>query len=318
GILTSATEGIAAGMDTGASGVPIVVYNPLNISREDVVEAELSFPGGRPPAVRVTGPDGRDVPAQIEGGRVLFLAKTPSVGYAVYHVEPASAAAASDLKVTPSSLENARYRVTIDGNGDIAGIRDKALGRELLSAPIRLAITTDAPRVYPAWNMDWDQVHAAPRSYVSGPVSVKVVENGPARIAVEVSRAAEGSRFAQSVSLSAGDAGNRIEFHLSVDWKGQASNLKVAVPLSASNRNATYNQEIGSVERPTENERQFEVGSHHWIDLTDRSGSWGTTILTGDKNGSDKYDDRTIRLTLIRTPGPTDPSSGGWCDRRTC
>ena len=317
GILTSAIQATAAGMNTDSPGVPIVVYNPLNIPREDVVEAELAFPGGTPKAVRVTGPGGRAVPAQIEGGRVLFLAKAPSVGYAVYHVEPASTAAASpELKVTPSSIENARYSVTIDNNGDVSSIRDKALGRELLSAPVRLAITTDAPRVYPAWNMDWDQVHAAPRAYVSGPANVRVVENGPVRVAVEVSREAEGSRFGQTVSLSAGDAGSRVEFHESIDWRGKASNLKVTFPLAASNEKATYNQEIGAIERPTEEERQFEVGSHHWIDLTDSSGSWGATILTGAKNGSDKYDDHTLRLTLVRTPGPPEPSSGTGGGRR--
>ena len=45
------------------------------------------------------------------------------------------------------------------------------------------------------------------------------------------------------------------------------------------------------------------MASHQWIDLTDQSGSYGTTILTDCKNGSDKPKDNTIRLTLIRTPG---------------
>ena len=45
------------------------------------------------------------------------------------------------------------------------------------------------------------------------------------------------------------------------------------------------------------------MASHHWIDLTDESGSYGATILTDVKNGSDKRDDHTIRLTLMRTPG---------------
>jgi len=45
------------------------------------------------------------------------------------------------------------------------------------------------------------------------------------------------------------------------------------------------------------------VGSHYWIDLTDKSGAWGSMILTDVKNGSDKRDGHTIRLTLLRTPG---------------
>ena len=46
-----------------------------------------------------------------------------------------------------------------------------------------------------------------------------------------------------------------------------------------------------------------EVPSHQWFDLTDRSGTFGVTILTDCKYGSDKPDDKTLGLTLLRTPG---------------
>lgn len=107
----------------------------------------------------------------------------------------------------------------------------------------------------------------------------------------------------QTVSLAAGDAGNRVEFANSIDWRGKAENLKVAFPLTASNPDATYNEDVGVVERPNATERQFEVLSHRWIDLTDKSGSYGVTILTDAKNASDKPSDNTVRLTLLRTPG---------------
>ena len=197
----------------------------------------------------------------------------------------------------------------------MTSIFDKSLNKELLSAPMRLAISNDAPRQWPAWNMDFDQEQAAPRAYVGGPAKIRVVEDGPVRVAVEVSREAEGSKFVQTVRLSAGDAGNRVEFSESIDWRTLGANFKAVFPLSAGNKNATYNWEIGTIERPTEQERQFEVASHHWIDLTDQSGAWGTTILTDVKNGSDKRDDHTIRLTLIRTPGPAAQMKGGYTDQ---
>src|SRR5207248_10460320 len=82
GVLTNATEAIAAGLNTQTKGIPIIVFNPLNIAREDIVEAKVAFPSGTPKAVRVTDPDGKEVPSQLEGGKVLFAAKVPSVGYA--------------------------------------------------------------------------------------------------------------------------------------------------------------------------------------------------------------------------------------------
>ncbi len=311
GVLTDATEAVASGLNTQGKGTPIVVFNPLNIEREDVVEANVNFPRGTPKAVRVLDPQGKEVLSQIEDGKVLFLAKTPSVGYAVYDVSPAASSTPhSTLKVTASSLENARYRVQLDQNGDVSSIYDKTLKKDLLSAPIRLAISTDRPLQWPAWNMDFDQEQAAPRAYVGGNAKVRIKENGPVRVSIEVTRETENSKFVQTVSLSAGDAGNRVEFGNAIDWKTLAANLKASFPLSAANQNATYNWEVGTIQRPNAQERQFEVASHRWIDLTDKSGNFGATILTDCKNGSDKPNDNTLRLTLLRSPG-IQPASNG-------
>jgi alpha-mannosidase len=315
GVLNDATEAVTAALNTEAKGVPVVVFNPLNIDREDVVEASVSFPGGVPKTLHVTGPDGKQVPAQISNGKVIFAAKAPSVGYAVYDVQPGAEAggAAATLRVSENSLENRYYRVKLNADGDVASIFDKSLGRELLAAPARLAISYDNPLHWPAWNMDWDQEQAAPKTYVGGPAGIRVVENGPARVAVEVSRATAGSKFVQTIRLSAGDAGKRLEFGNVIDWDTKESNLKASFPLVASNQMATYNWDIGTIQRPSAEPKKFEVPSHQWIDLTDMSGEFGATILTDCKNGSDKPNDHTIRLTLIRTPG----TRGGYADQGT-
>src|SRR5579875_6211 len=77
GVLKSAAQAISSALDTQTDGIPVVVYNSLNIARQDVVEAQVRFPGGMPRAVRVLGPDRREVPSQIEGGKILFLANVP-------------------------------------------------------------------------------------------------------------------------------------------------------------------------------------------------------------------------------------------------
>jgi alpha-mannosidase len=315
GVLNNATEAVAAALNTETKGVPIVVFNPLNITREDVVEASVSFPGGMPKTVHVAGPDGEEVPAQISNHKVIFVAKVPSVGYAVYDVEPGAGAAApaETLHVSENSLENQYFRVKLNADGDVASIFEKSTGRELLVAPARLAISYDNPLHWPAWNMDWDQEQAAPKAYVSGPAKIRVVENGRARVAVEVSRETAGSSFVQTIRLSAKGAGRRVEFGNVIDWNTKESNLKASFPLKASNEMATYNGDIGTIERPTAEPKKFEVPSHQWIDLTDMSGEFGATILTDCKNGSDKPNDHTIRLTLIRTPG----TRGGYADQGT-
>jgi len=307
GVLTSATEAVASALDTHVKGTAIVVYNPLSIAREDVVEARLPDLKGD---VVVFGPDGKTVPSQREGDKILFVAKVPPVGWAVYDVVRDGRRGVAFKKPTlrvhlrppdGATLENACYRVSINGNGDIAGIFDKKSEREVLAAPARLALQTENPHDWPAWNMDWADQQKPPRGYVSGPATMHIVEDGPARVALEVTRETEGSRFVQTIRLAAGDGGNRIEIDNAIDWRTEAAALKASFPLIASNKLATYNWEVGTIQRGNNDEKKFEVASHQWFDLSDAKG--GMTVLTDSKYGSDKPDDHTLRLTLLYTPG---------------
>lgn len=311
-VLTDATESIASSLDTRAQGVPVIVYNPLNVEREDVVEARLDAD-----SVLVIAPNGTSVPSQVSNGKAIFVAKVPPTGFAVYDVRSAKEMIAqTGLKVDESSLENSRYRIKIDANGDISSILDKHLDRELLSAPMRLAFQTEKPHDWPAWNMDWDDQKQPPRGFVGGPAKVRVVENGPVRAAIEITREAEGSKFVETIFLAAsGDTANRIEIHNAIDWRSAAVALKATFPLTASNPKATYNWEVGTIERGNDEPRQFEVPSHQWIDLTDKSGAFGVTLLTGAKYGSDKPDDSTMRLTLLYTPGLGDGNGASYADQ---
>src|SRR6202044_3965586 len=79
GVVTSASEAVASSLNTDGPGVPLVLFNPLNVEREDLVEAAVAFDGGMPAAVRVIAPDGSEAPGQIVSDKVLFSAKAPSV-----------------------------------------------------------------------------------------------------------------------------------------------------------------------------------------------------------------------------------------------
>jgi alpha-mannosidase len=319
-VLTSAAESITSALDTNVRGTAIVVYNPLSIAREDVVEARVPGLGS---GVLVIGPDGNVVRAQREGDRIVFLAKVPSVGWAVYDVlsgfetprNRVEDRAAIPVHLQPATIENDRYRVAIDDDGEIASILDKRTNREVLSAPARLALQSEHPHDWPAWNMDWADQQKPPRAFVGGKVTINIVEHGQARSGIEVTRETEGSRFVQTIRLSAGDAGNRIEIDNVIDWKTEATALKATFPLAASNPLATYNWEVGTIQRGNNDEKKFEVASHQWLDLSDANG--GVTILSDCKYGSDKPDDHTLRLTLLYTPGLGDGNGRAYDDQTT-
>lgn len=319
GVLENAVGAVVAGMDTQAKGVPIIVYNPLAIERQDVVEARVRFPGSTPKAVRVLDSAGREVPAQLAGTSdaptVLFLARVPAVSLSAFDVQPTQApsTASTPLRVTPSSLENERYRVTLDANGDIDSITDKRAGRELLASPARLAFLHDNPEHWPAWNVDWSDRQAPPAGYVDGPATVRIVESGPVRVALEVTRESRDSRFIQTIRLAAGAAGDRVEIANTIDWQASECSLKAVFPLSVANPSATYNWEVGTIERGNNDPKKYEVPAHQWFDLTDTKGDYGVTVLSDCKYGSDKPDDHTLRLTLLRTPG----TRGGYQDQGT-
>lgn len=311
-VLNHSANAVIQDMDTRPakrSGVTLSVYNPLSVSRNDLVSADVTFPGSAPKHIQVISPSGETVPSQIDSSsgstlHIVFLASAPSLGYANYSVVPAAKDySGSSLKVTNRTLESSRYKVTLNNAGDVQSIYDKALHRELLSGTARLEYQYENPSEYPAWNMDWDDQNKPPRGYVDGPAKFKIVENGPVRVGLQVVRHSQGSVFYQTIELGSGAADAQVVFKTKIDWHGKECALKAAFPLTAHNDLASYNLGYGVIQRPTNSPKLYEDLHHQWFDLTDSSGKWGTTIMDDCKYGSDKPDDHTVRLTLIYTPG---------------
>jgi alpha-mannosidase len=316
-VAEQSSAAVLSTLDTTAQGVAVAVYNPLAIEREDAVEAAIPFTGATPDAVTAYDPQGQPAPAQILGRdgdslRVLFIAKVPSVGYAIYDLRPETkSAVSSSLTVTDHSLENARYRVQLNAQGDIASIFDKSLDRELLSAPARLSIHNENPADWPAWNMDWEDREKPTRAYVAGPAQIRIIESGPARASLEVKRTTENGIFTQQIRLAAGSAGNRVEIFNNIDWRSLAASLRADFPFTAGNSNAAFSDKVGVSLRDNNKPTRFELPLQQWMDLTDAGGGYGVEVMSDSKYGSDKPDDHTLRLTLLYTPG----TRGGYRDQ---
>ncbi|MFH1936532.1 MAG: glycoside hydrolase family 38 C-terminal domain-containing protein, partial [Bacteroidota bacterium] len=308
-VLKSSAGVVIRAMDTRVEGIPLVVYNPLSIDREDVVEATLSYPDGAPGNIRVVDPEGSEVLSQVTGRtkttvQLLFLARVPSLGLCCYDVRPAKQPSelTTGIRAGRLSLENDFYRVLLSTDGDIHSILDKRLDKELLSGNVRLEFLKEHPRYWPAWNMDWDDRKEPPIGYVEGPAKTTLVESGPVRATYKLERQARNSVFTQWVRLASGEAGTRITIDNEVEWQSKGVSLKASFPLTAANNQATYNLGLGTIERPVNHPKKFEVPSREWFDLTDRTGSYGITILEDCKFGSDMPNDSTLRLTLLYTP----------------
>jgi alpha-mannosidase len=306
-VMKNSISAISSRLNTMVEGRAVVVYNPVALAREDVVTAELTYPK-IPVNVKVTDKDGNIIPSQIISSKantitMIFLAKLPSAGLSVFNVsETTEKTAFSDLKVSDKTLENRFFRVRIDENGDIAGIYDKIASREVLSKPASLQFQHEAPSAWPSWNMDWNDRKNPPIDFMNKEVTVKIVEQGPVRVALEVTKKGRNSEISQIISLASGDAGKIIEVRNKIDWQSKEVSLKAAFPTTVVNEFATYGLNTAAIKRTTNNDVKFEVPGRQWIDITDRPNNYGVSILEDCKYGSDKPDNNTLRLTLMYTP----------------
>jgi len=297
-------------LNTQTKGRALVVYNPVTRIREDVVTAELEY-ATMPEAVAVFDKDGIETLSQIvakKGNKMtlIFLTKTPSAGITVYDVrETSNIVKSTALKITNRTLENAYYIVKLAENGDILSLFDKNASKEILAKPARLEFQTEQPANWPSWNMDWKDRQKGPVDFMDKNCIITVVEQGPVRITLQVQRKGQNSEIKQLFSLSAGEAGKRLEVTNKIDWQSREVSLKASFPLNVSNENATYNLGVGTISRGNNAPKKFEVPSKEWFDLTDKSGKYGVSILEDCKYGSDKPDNNTLRLTLLFTPRAT-------------
>jgi alpha-mannosidase len=307
GVLTNSTRAVSSLLDTTGSGIPLVVYNPVSMDRRDPVEATVKFAAPVTAVKVVDASTGTVVPSQVlasSGGetKILFLPAVPSIGFKVFTVSAAaSTAEPSSLRVSSTSLENNRLSVRIDQNGDIASIYDKDAKHELLSAPVMLEMRDNPSPAWPAWEVLYETVQAPAREYVANP-TVKVIERGPVRVSLEITRKAAGSTFVQHVSLAEG--GDRVDVENLVDWRSANTELKASFPLAASNPKATYDIGLGTIDRTNNEPDKYEVPAQKWANIDDVSGTFGVGILNDSKYGWDKPNDRTLRLSLIHTPRP--------------
>jgi alpha-mannosidase len=317
-VLATGVGAVAQHLDTRVQGVPLIVYNPLDQPRTDAAEAEVTLPHASPSARVFDAATGAEVPSQVlaaEGGaiKLVFIGTAPAVGWRVYDVRPSDVPCSMDtgLKANANSVESDCYRVTVNEVGDIAGVYDKRANTELLKAPATLQQMHDFSSNWPAWEILWDTVHNPPRGMVNENPRFRVLENGPARVALEVTRSLGDSTFVQQLRLIPG--GDWVEVRNDVDWRTPGTLVKAAFPMTATNPQATFDLGLGTIERPNAQPDLYEVNAQQWADLTDAGGGHGLAILTNYKYGWDKPDDNTLRLSLIRTPD----SGGSWQHQQT-
>ena len=326
-ITEDSLRSLDAGIDTRAEGnTPIVLFNPLAWRRTETVEVHVQLPV-KAKSVRLIDAHNRALLTQVidsdpKTNTFTLLARVvdvPSLGYQVLHALPGNGEERAEhnsvLRASQEGsvfrLENDKLSVMIDRKtGCISSLIGVETHTEYLapnSCGNQLQAFVDKPKNYDAWNIDPGTLdHFTPIENVD---SIKLVDHGPLRATVRITRTWQASKFVQEVSLDAG--ADTVDIRNHVDWHETHVLLKAAFPLSATAAKATFEIPYGTIERTTERNNswqkaQFEVPAMRWADLG--NADHGFSLLNDSKYGYDAAGN-TLRLSLLRSPTWPDPNA---------
>lgn len=311
-ILDVALQDLAGRIDTRGEGHAVVVFNAQPFVRNSV--ATLEFPEQD---LHIVDAEGREVPHQFithfETGQCMlafYAAGVPAVGYRVFRIlsgPPGHSAPA--VKATPTSLEHQALRVLLNERGEIVSLYDKTIGRECIDGEIGgnlIRLFEDEPGRHEAWDIvSTYREH----EFDMGKAELEVVEEGPLRSAIQITRTFRNSRMVQRVVLSS--VNRRVDFETRVDWHEQRKLLKVEFHTPILARQATFDIAFGAIDRPTTRNNsyeaaRFEVPAHLWMDLS--QSDFGLSLLNDSKYGHEAHG-RMMALTLLKGPTFPDPQA---------
>ncbi|HXQ47287.1 MAG TPA: glycoside hydrolase family 38 C-terminal domain-containing protein, partial [Caulobacteraceae bacterium] len=266
------------GGDRGEAGLLIV--NPDLNERPVRLESTTPLPGGQ----------------AAEKGFVLAAdARVPALGALT-----GRPAAATGVSVGPRALENALLRVEVGDDGTLTRVFDKRTGREVLDGRgNQIWAYHDQPRDYDAWDVESDYQRSG--SEVTAE-AIDVVEAGPQRGALRITRRVQNSTIVQSVRLWANSP--RIDFATRFDWRDRRILLKARFPLLVHADQATFECAFGVCRRPTHantswDAAKFEVPVHRFLDLSEPG--YGVALLNDGRYGCHARGNE-LGLSLLRSP----------------
>lgn len=303
----AAREGALASI-AGAVAGDLLVINPTSFERNDLA----FWPDTLPPARRLQADDGAVLLTQTTDDGTLIAVGTQEP-YSVSSISISAGEATipeTSLIVTPTLLENAYLRVELDDAGDITRIFDKTCRREVLPADAianQFQAFEDRPLKYDAWDID---IFYEDKMWIADPAtSIEVIEAGPLRVTLKISRRILRSDYVQFISLSFNSP--RLDIETTIDWQERHVLLKSAFPVDILSPVATYEIQWGNVQRPTHRNTswdwaRFETCAQKWVDLSE--GDYGVSLLNDCKYGHD-IKDNVIRISLLRSPTDPDPQA---------
>ncbi len=291
---------------TWTQGICVVVTNTIEHARVTCVDVEVPHTGYN--YVRVFDKEGKEVPSQVnkiaDGKMYVTLAVfVPAMGYktldVLYSEEPCRIA--TGLRIGKNIIENFKYIVSVNRNGDISSIIDKTIGNaEILAKPIRFELNKyDGAKEYAAWELRYKELKKMPWEWAEKGVCT-LEESGPARVTLKVCQKAGKSSFTYYVSLSAGCPW--VSVYNEIEWREFRRALHNGFYFNVANKTATFDLGLGAIKRGKADKKLYSVPAQKWADITDNTGAHGVSVFSDSKYAWIMKDESSLRLTAIHTP----------------
>ncbi len=205
---------------------------------------------------------------------------------------------------------------------------DKRAGRETLKERgNQLWAYVDRPRAWDAW--DIDETYEEIGEEITAIDNIELVEDGPLRVAVRVTRSWRSSTFVQTYRLMS--QSSRVDIKTQIDWHERMMLIRAVFPTTIRTHEAIFETMFGVHKRVTHRnttwERaRFEVSAHRFVDLSEPT--YGVSLLNNGKYGHSAVDG-VLGMSLVRGslyPDPTAdegaheftyaffPHTGDWVD----
>ncbi|CAN5535780.1 glycoside hydrolase family 38 C-terminal domain-containing protein [soil metagenome] len=243
---------------------------------------------------------------QIDNG--LLVASTelvPGIGVVSLAGVPADAPTIEPVTVSQTSdtitLESTEIAVTIASDGSIASLLHKPTGRSVFSDHAnQLWGYLDRPRAWDGWDVDERYPHEG--FEVGDVASIEVIESGPIRASVRVTRNWRSSSIVQTYRLVTGSG--RLDIETDVEWHERRVMLRAHFPLALRAHESVAETIYGVHRRPTHvntswQVSHFEKSMHRWVDLSETG--FGVAILN-DGRYAYGASASEVNIALLRSP----------------
>ena len=308
---TIRTSGLDRIGGKAGKGENVLVFNSLSWERTDPLQVKVT---GKAADFHAETSDGKQLPSQASKAdpSVLWVepGRIPGIGITALKLVKGKPKTPSQIKISPTGMENDFYRIKLDRQGQLTSIYDKRRKREVLPKDAKanvLQLFEDKPLSWDAWDIEF--FYRDKGRDITEVAEIAVEEVGPVRGALKIRRKFGASEIEQRIVLWSSSP--RIDFETRVDWHESQKMLKVAFPTDVYASSARFDIQFGSVERPTHwntswDFARLEVAAQKWVDMS--QADRGVSLLNDCKYGHDVHEN-VLRLTLLRAPTTPDPTA---------